>query len=76
LVFAHRRAYPLLAGRDVEIDCRRRLGIRSFFSSLLPAGLALAELGVAGRLDLVRALADSARLRLTRWLDERTGGLL
>jgi hypothetical protein len=36
LVFAHRRAYPLLAGRDVEIDCRRRLGVRSFFSSLPP----------------------------------------
>jgi hypothetical protein len=35
-VFAHRRAYPLLAGRDVEIDCRRRLGVRSFFSSLPP----------------------------------------
>ena len=36
LVFAHRRAYPLLAGRDIEIDCRRRLGVRSFFSSLPP----------------------------------------
>jgi hypothetical protein len=36
LVFAHRRAYPLLVGRDIEIDCRRRLGIRSFFSSLPP----------------------------------------
>jgi hypothetical protein len=35
-VFAHRRAYPLLVGRRVEIDCRRRLGIRSFTSSLPP----------------------------------------
>jgi hypothetical protein len=23
LVFAHRRAYPMLVGRDIEIDCRR-----------------------------------------------------
>jgi hypothetical protein len=36
LVFAHRRAYPLLVGRDIEIDCRRRLGVRSFSSSLPP----------------------------------------
>jgi hypothetical protein len=36
LVFAHRRAYPLLVGRRVEIDCRRRLGMRSFSSSLPP----------------------------------------
>jgi hypothetical protein len=35
-VFAHRRAYPLLVGRRVEIDCRRRLGMRSFRSSLPP----------------------------------------
>ena len=36
LVFAHRRAYPMLVGRDIEIDCRRRLGVRSFSSSLPP----------------------------------------
>ena len=36
LVVAHRRAYPMLVGRDIEVDCRRRLGIRSFFSSLPP----------------------------------------
>jgi hypothetical protein len=36
LVFAHRRAYPLLVGRDIQVDCRRRLGVRSFFSSLPP----------------------------------------
>ena len=35
-VFAHRRAYPMLVGRAIEIDCRRRLGIRSFSSSLPP----------------------------------------
>jgi hypothetical protein len=35
-VFAHRRAYPMLVGRDIEIDCRRRLGVRSFSSSLPP----------------------------------------
>jgi hypothetical protein len=26
----------MLIGRDVEIDCRRRLGVRSFSSSLPP----------------------------------------
>ena len=35
-VFAHRRAYPMLAGRDIQVDCRRRLGVRSFSSSLPP----------------------------------------
>jgi hypothetical protein len=36
LVFVHRRAYPMLVGRDIKVDCRRRLGVRSFFSSLPP----------------------------------------
>jgi hypothetical protein len=36
LVFAHRRAYPLLVGRAFEVDCRRRLGVRSFHASLPP----------------------------------------
>ena len=36
LVFVHRRAYPMLIGRDIEVDCRRRLGVRSFSSSLPP----------------------------------------
>ena len=36
LVFVHRRAYPMLVGRDIEIDCRRRLGVRVFSSSLPP----------------------------------------
>ena len=35
-VFAHRQAYPMLAGLDIEVDCRRRLGVRSFSSSLPP----------------------------------------
>ena len=35
-VFAHRRAYPMLVGQDIEVDCRRRLGLRSFSSSLPP----------------------------------------
>ena len=39
-VFAHRRAYPMLVGRDIEVDCRRRLGVRSFSSSL-PSDLGL-----------------------------------
>jgi hypothetical protein len=36
VVFAHRRAYPMLVGRVIEVDCRRRLGVRSFSSSLPP----------------------------------------
>jgi hypothetical protein len=36
LVFAHRRAYPMLVGREIQIDCRRRLGVRLFSSSLPP----------------------------------------
>jgi hypothetical protein len=36
LVFVHRRAYPMLVGRVIEVDCRRRLGVRSFSSSLPP----------------------------------------
>ena len=36
MVFAHRRAYPMLVGRDIEVDCRRRLGVRLFSSSLPP----------------------------------------
>jgi hypothetical protein len=36
LVLAHRRAYPMLVGRDIQVDCRRRLGVRSFSSSLPP----------------------------------------
>jgi hypothetical protein len=35
-VYAHRRVYPMLVGRDIEVDCRRRLGIRWFHSSLPP----------------------------------------
>ena len=35
-VFAHRRAYPMLVGRDIQVDCQRRLGVRSFSSSLPP----------------------------------------
>ena len=29
-VLAHRLAYPMLVGRDIQVDCRRRLGVRSF----------------------------------------------
>jgi hypothetical protein len=35
-VFANRRAYAHLAGHDIEVDCRRRLGLRHFTSSLPP----------------------------------------
>src|SRR5829696_1268339 len=53
LVFAHRRAYPMLAGRDVEIDCRRRLGVRSFFSSLPPTSGCAPRSGAHLATDLV-----------------------
>lgn len=39
-VFAHRRAYAHLAGHEIEVDCRRRLGLRHFTSSL-PADFGL-----------------------------------
>jgi hypothetical protein len=35
-VFANRRAYAHLAGHDIEVDCRRRLGLRHFTSSFPP----------------------------------------
>jgi hypothetical protein len=35
-VFVHRLALPHLAGRDVAVDCRRRLGLRRFVSDLPP----------------------------------------
>jgi hypothetical protein len=33
-VYVHRQALPHLSGRTVEIDCRRRLGLRRFVSDL------------------------------------------
>jgi len=39
-VYAHRRAYPHLAGRTIEVDCPRRFGIRRFTSDL-PTDLGL-----------------------------------
>ena len=36
MVVAHRRAYPMLVGRDIEVDCRRRLGFRSFLLLTAP----------------------------------------
>jgi hypothetical protein len=46
-VFAHARAYSHLAGRQLTIDCRRRLGMR-FFTSDLPPDFGLRA--VLGRL--------------------------
>jgi len=40
LLFAHRMAHAMLVGRTIEVDCRRRLGVRSFSSSL-PSDLGL-----------------------------------
>jgi hypothetical protein len=59
LVFAHRRAYPMLVGRDIEIDCRRRLGIRSFSSSLPP------DLGLRTSFGRELEVDSPARRRLT-----------
>ena len=33
-VYAHRRVYPHLAGRSVEVDCRRLLDVRRFTANL------------------------------------------
>jgi hypothetical protein len=33
-IYAHRMAYPHLAGREVTVDCRRRVGLRRFVSDL------------------------------------------
>ena len=46
-VYAHRRAYPHLAGRAITVDCRRSLGMRRFTSDL-PADFGLRS--VFGRL--------------------------
>jgi hypothetical protein len=35
-VFAHRRALSMLEGQDIVIDCRKRLGMRSFTNNLPP----------------------------------------
>jgi hypothetical protein len=35
-VYVHRMALPHLAGREVLVDCRRRLGVRRFSSDLPP----------------------------------------
>ena len=35
-VYAHRRAYAHLAGRPIEVDCKRSLGMRRFTSNLPP----------------------------------------
>jgi hypothetical protein len=48
-VFAHRRAYPLLVGRHIQVHCRRRLGMRSFTSSLPPDLGLRASFGRAAR---------------------------
>jgi hypothetical protein len=39
-VYAHRQAYPHLAGRAITVDCRRRLGMRRFTADL-PADFGL-----------------------------------
>jgi hypothetical protein len=46
-VFANRHAYAHIAGHDIEVDCRRRFGLRHFTSSL-PADFGLRS--VFGRL--------------------------
>ena len=39
-VYAHRRAYPHLAGHPITVDCQKRLGMRHFTSDL-PADFGL-----------------------------------
>ena len=48
-VFVHRQAFPHLAGRDVAVDCRRRLGLRHFVSDLPPDFGLRASLGRLSR---------------------------
>jgi hypothetical protein len=55
-VYVHRMAVPHLAGRDVVIDCRRRLGMRHF-SSDLPPDFGLRA--VFGRLPVPSAKEDT-----------------
>jgi len=52
VVLVHERAYPHLAGRDVVVDCRLRVGFRQFTTDL-PADFGLrASLGrLPGPLD-------------------------
>jgi hypothetical protein len=59
LVGRPRRAYPMLVGRDIEVDCRRRLGVRSFSSSLPP------DLGLRRSFGREPVRGQSARQRLT-----------
>jgi hypothetical protein len=59
LVVGHQRAYPLLVGRDLKIDCRRRLGVRSFSSSLPP------DLGLRTSFGRELEVDSPARRRLT-----------
>jgi hypothetical protein len=47
-VFAHRMAAPHLARRDVNVDCRRTLGVRRFRSDLPPDFGLRAVFGRAG----------------------------
>ena len=64
LVFAHRRAYPMLVGRRIEIDCRRRLGVRSFSSSLPPDLGLRASFGRMAVVDIFDLLVDCVQNRL------------
>jgi hypothetical protein len=49
----------MLVGRDIEVDCRRRLGVRSFSSSLPP------DLGLRTSFGREPVRGQSARQRLT-----------
>ena len=51
-----RRAYPMLVGRDIEVDCRRRLGVRSFSSSLPPTPVSARRSSATSATDLVTVL--------------------
>ena len=71
-VFAHRRAYPMLVGRDIEVDCRRRLGVRSFSSSRChPTWGCARRSGAKVTTDLVIAGRTRLRALLLRSTDRQ-----
>jgi hypothetical protein len=71
LVFAHRRAYPLLVGRDIEVDCRRRLGVRVFSCSLPPDLGLRTSFGREGGHALVTAGRTRLRALMLSLADEQ-----
>ena len=72
-VFAHRRAYPMLAERDIEVDCRRLLGVRSFTSSLPPTWGCGPRSGANLAMEPTTVRRDRLRAPMLRSADARRG---